>query len=144
MKVIECESVLSRMLDDAKLVPVRLEPWPTWKVFKAFMQVPVECEGDAASFQCSVAEDESGDDHFFVEFIRQCSVTEEEEDTPVAGVGIELIYDLKSLPVTDDRQVWSHEYDSLAAFAAYVESLPEFQAAMNARPTATELWLREV
>ena len=144
MKVIECEAELLRMLTDAKLVPDRLDPWQAWKVFKAFMQRPVECEGDAASFQCTVEQSEAGEDRFFVEYIRQCSATEEGQDTPVVGVGIELVYALDRFPATDDRQEWSYDYDSLATFAAHVESLAEFQAAMNERPLATELWMREV
>jgi hypothetical protein len=144
MKVIECEAALARMLADAKLVPDRLDPWQAWKVFKTFMQQPVECEGDTASFQCSVNPDDSGEDRFFVEFIRQCSVTEDAEDTPVVGIGIELAFALDRFPATDDHQVWSYHHESLAAFAAHVESLPEFQAAMNERPLASDVWMREV
>jgi len=144
MKIIDLEAQLTRLLTDAKLVPDHLEPWPAWKVFKAFMQLPVDCESDAASFQCSAEQDEAGEAHFFVEFIRQCSVTERGEDSPVAGVGIELFYDLEQFPATDDQQVWSYDFPSFAAFAAHVEGLAEFQAAMNERPSRTELWLREV
>jgi hypothetical protein len=144
MKVIECEAALSRMLADAKLVPERLDPWQAWKVFKAFMQQPVDCEGDAASFQCSVQQDSAGEDHFFVQYLRQCSATEDGDDTPVLGVGIEFKFALDRFPATDDRQVWSHAYSSLAVFAAHVEGLPEFQAAMNESPLASEVWMREV
>jgi hypothetical protein len=144
MRVIECGTTLSRMLADAKLVPDRLDPWQAWKVFKAFMQLPVECEGDAASFQCSYDQDEAGGERFFVEFIRQCSATEDGGDTPVIGVGIELTFAPERILATDDHQIWSYDYESLAAFAAHVESLPEFQAAMNEPPLASDVWMREV
>ena len=144
MRLIDLEGELTRLLTDAKLEPDHLEPWLAWKAFKAFINVPVECERDAASFQCSAEQDEAGAPHFFVEFVRQCSVTEGGEDTPVAGVGIELVYDLEQFPVSDDQQVWSYDYPSFAAFAAHVEALPQFQAAMNQHPSATELWQREV
>jgi hypothetical protein len=54
------------------------------------------------------------------------------------------VYALERFPATDDRQEWSYDYHSLAGFAAHVESLPEFQAAMNEHPLGTELWRREV
>ena len=144
MKVIDCQTALSQMLADAKLVPDRLDPWQAWKVFKAFMQQPVECEGDAASFQCSVDQDENGEDHFFVQFIRQCSATEDGEDIPVVGIGIEFAFAAERFAATDDHQVWSYDHGSLAAFASQVESLPEFQAAMNEQPLRSEIWMREV
>ncbi len=144
MKIIHSESVLRGMLADAKLEPDRLEPWPAWKVFKAFLQRAVECEGDAASFQCRPEQDDVGEQRFLVQFLRQCSATEDGTDTPVSGVGIEFAYTLEHFPAADDREVWSYEFPSLADFAAHVEALAQFQAAMNERPLTTEVWMGEV
>jgi hypothetical protein len=53
---------------EARLSPTALDPWEAWKVFKRFLEIPVEDVYDAASFQYSTS-DVEGEASMFGTFV---------------------------------------------------------------------------
>lgn len=71
-------------------------------------------------------------------------MNQDNEEVPVRGVIMELVYEPARLDASEDREVWSCDYPSLPDFCAAVEALPEFQAAVNNRPLSTSVSSQEI
>jgi hypothetical protein len=65
-----------------------------------------------------------------------------ERDEQFAHLICELIFRAESAPITQ-LEIWSQDCASLASFVDRVEGDPTFQALMNARPAASEIYWEE-
>jgi len=140
----QAEPDLVARLAAAGLTPEALDPWRAWKVFKRSLDSEVEGVYDAAAFQCGRFEDEDGGESFYACLVRQFSRWEDEEDAPIRRVVMELRYRPADIPLDVPTEVWTHDFPTRADFATVVEGLPQFQAAMSAVPTHTEVYGEEL
>jgi hypothetical protein len=131
MKLIDAEPTLRRMLAEARLDPDALEPWNAWKVFKAFLRIPADCDEDAASFQSGFDEEKSEESPFYVELVRQFSAVEDEREELIGRVVVELVYAPAGFAHVPASDAWSYDFPSLTEFAQHVEGTAVFQAAIN-------------
>lgn len=77
-------------------------------------------------------------------FVRQFSQRDGPDDAPVGRVIIELDYDPSAIKPAVPVETWTLDYATLSEFASVVEGLPQFQAALNARPRATDVYREEL
>ena len=128
----------------ARLDPLAGEPWEAWKVFKAFLRVPVAVADEGISVQAAIEPVATADEALFLTMMRLFTTIEEGDDTPFRWVGLELTFAPATVPSLPDIELWSYDYEDLPAFIAAVESHPGFQQAMNAPVLASELVAQEV
>lgn len=145
MRIDEALKRFSQMCADEGLDRDALMPWPTWKVFKAFMREPVNVSLDGASFQCGpVAEGNEG--AAFLAFVRVFSDVDAAQDDEELLEGIVAEFDFGAAPgpAVASVEVHSHDFPSFNEFVQQVESLPEFQALMNREPVGSEIYAQEL
>jgi hypothetical protein len=123
----------------------RLEPWPTWKLFKSFLQQEISGVYDGASFQCEHDLAPGGEVHFFVDFVRQFTTRAggegtETVDQPIGRLVVEFEYPPLPVPTDLPAEVWTLDFPSDHAWASVVEGLPGFQEAMARVPIATAIY----
>jgi len=143
MKPAESEAQLLRLLQQARLSPPALDPWEAWKVFKRFLEIPVDDVYDAASFQYSISEVE-GETSTFGTFTRQFSTFERGVDEGIRQVVVDFEYSPEEMRNTVPVEVWTHDYPSLADFSSVVEAQPQFQDMCNCTPRRTDVWSEEL
>ena len=136
----DAEETLGAMLAEAGMDPDVLDPWEAWKVFKRFLRVPMAAQAEKASFQCGIDRSDEPEPRFYMEIFRQFDEPAGKSTLPVGAVGLEFNFDPDTFPVAEEREIWG-EAGRLDVFIAAVEASPEFQAAMNARPVATGVWV---
>jgi hypothetical protein len=122
-----------------------LEPWPTWKAFKAFLQREVTGVCDTVSFQCEhqIAEGESA--RFLVYLVRQFTERAGGEETNgddelVGRLVVELQYPRVPPGAGSSVEVWALDFPNNTDWASVVEGLPDFQEAMARAPDATSVY----
>ncbi len=139
------EPLLRLLLAEAGHEPPRIPPAAGWRAFLAFAAVPAAQADDGTSFQAEVIEEETAEPVVSVIMVRQ--LTDELEEGKVRTRRVALQY-LDPAPDPEDppleeRNVWAEDFDSLAAFAAHVEALPEFQYAQRHVPEHVALFVEE-
>ena len=145
MRLLDADLELLRRLEAAGLDPSALDPWEAWKVFKAYLRVPVaEDLYDSASFQCDRLDDLPEGSDFSAYFVRQFSRWEARRDTGIRRVVIEFSYGPLSNQPTDATEVWTHVFPTLEEFASVVEAQPQFQTVINSRPRRTDVYDDEI
>jgi hypothetical protein len=144
MNVALAEQELLRRLVVAGLDPDVLDPWEAWKIFKDYLRSPVEGVYDAAAMLCRRFPNNEGGEDFYLSFVRQFSRWEGKEDAPLRRVVVDFRFDAGAFNDQARAEVWTHDFPTLAEFASVVEGMPQFQAAINARPRATDIWSEEL
>ncbi len=133
---------LQQRLEGAGLDPAHLDPWEAWKVFKQWLCVPVPgVEYDAASVQTYKASEAGDAATMFL--VRQFTCREGPTDRLIGRVVVEFEYAPEMHADLPETAVWTHDFPSLAEFAAVVEAQVPFQHACNARPTASDVYWDE-
>jgi hypothetical protein len=127
---------LDRRLRAAGLDPDRLEPWPAWKVFKAYAREVTSADADVMYVQLGLRD--PTDELLHVTFVRHFELVDDEGELhPVREVVCDLGYD----PATDlaggELELCSGDFPTLEAFIATVEGEPCFQAAMAREPVGS-------
>lgn len=142
----DSEQILRAMLAENGLDFSQPDPLLVWEVFKQFVQLPLSqpdvVEGQL--FQCGVF-DFTGNDLFYLDFVRQYEFSNEEgEYDHMEQVHCELTasptIELKRL----QTNLWAEECPSLEDFFRQVETLHEFQAAVQHRPYTLKISHGEV
>jgi hypothetical protein len=145
MQIAQAEAELLRRLEAAGLDPDVLDPWESWKVFKAYLQAPVDGDVyDAASFQCGRFEDAEDGQTFSALFLRQFSEREGEEDVGIRRVVVEFAYGPTAIRPQTALEVWTHDFATPSEFASVVEASLQFQALLNVRPRRTDVYGEEL
>src|SRR4051812_48787480 len=90
MKLRDASQTFIQMLAAAGLADESLEPWPTWKVFKAFARVPVQDLADDVTVQYGPEQAEDGGPHVVLYFSREFSEVGADGADPVCHVGCEF------------------------------------------------------
>jgi hypothetical protein len=143
MRSVEAGDHLYALLHRAGLDAAHLDVWEAWKVFKAFVREPSDSPEDGITVQAVSVRDPGGADRVYLRSLRQFSVLEAEEDTPVGYVGLEFAFAGQDMTLSEDLELWSYDFPSLADFAATVEQHPVFQRALVTRPMETEVIIGE-
>jgi hypothetical protein len=145
MQIATADTELRRRLEAAGLEPTSLDAWETWKVFKAYLQAPVDADVyDSASFQFGRFDDPEDGSALSVIFVRQFSEWGDDKDVGIRRVVIEFHYGLTGLPPGASIEIWTHDFPTLAEFASVVEGSPQFQSMLNARPKSSEVYGEEL
>jgi hypothetical protein len=130
-------------LADAGPAEEALEPWPTWKAFKAFIRTPLDDVVDDALVQYDVYEDDDGVSRAHLYLVREFSDPTAAGAEPIGQLGCDLAFAPEALGNAPRGEFWTQDADALAEFVDRVESAPGFQALMNARPVETSLFREE-
>jgi hypothetical protein len=145
MKLQDAYPELLRSLHAVGLDVDRLEPWPAWKAFKAYLRRPDVPTEHAAYVEFGV--NRQHDDFWHLTFVLQLAAWEpkltgptahldDQGTTPELNVVREVVIDLAYEPNdTFDataRELASGEFPSVDVFISAVESQASFQAAMAA------------
>jgi hypothetical protein len=136
MDLNEAGPALEQQLRAAGLDPDRLDPWPTWKVFKAYARQPARCDADILYVQLGLRDPE--DELLHVTFIRHLEISDAEgELEPVREIVCDLGYD--PVPEAPDAEVEfsSAAFASLEDFFAAIEARSVFQHAMATEPAGS-------
>jgi hypothetical protein len=122
-----------QQLRAAGLDPDRLDPWPAWKVFKAYARQPVECDADILYVQLGLSD--PTDDLLHVTFIRHLEMsTEEGELEPVREIVCDLGYAPRPEAPDTALELSSEAFDRLEDFFTTIEGRSDFQQAMATEP----------
>lgn len=145
MKLTQTEVELRRQLVSARLDPDQLQPWPAWKIFRAFVHREVEDIYDAVSFQYIASDDEAESESPTMFWVRQFTERNAAtgEDELVGSLIVEFQYAPDTVPPNDDAEVWSLDYPDLEQWSSVVEGLPQFQDAINREPALTRVHFEE-
>jgi hypothetical protein len=144
MRCRDASSTLSSLLANAGLAEDSLEPWATWKIFKAFIRTPLDDVVDDALVQYGVYEDEDGVARAHLYLMRELSEPTAEGAEPIGQLGCDLAFDSQALGDAPAAEFWTQDVKALADFVHQVESAEGFQALMNACPVETSLFREEV
>jgi hypothetical protein len=144
MRTIDTESRLAALVEGAGLDPVHLDPWEGWKLFKAFAREAVVADDEGVTVQATRLRSDDGLDLVFVSLLRQFTAVEDDLQTPIWYVGLELAYRSEDLPLAADAELWSYDFADLTAFTSEVELRPWFQRALALRPVETEIVSGEI
>jgi hypothetical protein len=127
---------LEQHLRAAGLDPDRLDPWPAWKVFKAYARQPVECDADILYVQLGLRD--PTDDLLHVTFIRHLEMrTEEGELEPVREIVCDLGYAPEPEAPDTELELSSAAFNRLEDFFAAIEGRSDFQRAMATEPAGS-------
>jgi hypothetical protein len=140
----EAFGTLTVMMADAGLAAKSLEPWRSWKVFKAFMRLPMDDVVDDATVQFSLLEDLEGGRHAYLYFVREFSIPGVDESEPLGQLGCELIFKPAVLAEIEPDEFWTQDSRTFDAFVDRVESSEGFGAFLVARPTETTIFREEL
>ena len=143
MRYRDASPTLSALLAEAGLAEDSLEPWPTWKAFKAFIRTPLDDVVDDALVQYDVYEDEDGVSRAHLYLVREFSDPTVEGAEPIGQLGCDLAFDPAALGDAASGEFWTQDVSVFADFVDRVESAAGFQALMNARPVETSLFRHE-
>jgi hypothetical protein len=145
VRIQDAADQLSRMYQECGLDPETLDPWPAWKVFKAFLRTPVEAPDEGASVQYGIFEDDGEPFFFRLYWVRQFTELDaDHEEVPLRRIVTELALEPERFWWTPDGEVWSYDFPSLSDFIAHVETDPKFQAAMNAPLASSQVYAEEL
>ncbi len=137
---------LLRMVEAAGLDRSHLDPWQSWRVFKAFLHREVEGSHDSASVQWGAFPNNvlAGDEGSLL-LVRQFSEQADwdGEDTLVGRIVMELCYPIAQFQELGPLEVWTYDFPALEEWAAVVEATPQFQECMARLPTSTDIYYDE-
>ena len=120
MQHAEARRRLIELLTGAGLTPDSPEPWPAWKVFKAFAREAVEDALDDCLVQYSVYEDSDGVEGAHLYFAREFSDGDDDGE-PATHLVCDLTFDVAVLP-TPAAEFWTHDAPTFSAFVDRVEA----------------------
>jgi hypothetical protein len=143
MRYREAPSALSALLAETGLAEESLEPWPTWKAFKAFMRTPLDDVVDDALVQYDVYDDEDGVSRAHLYIVREFSDPTGDGAEPISHLVCDLAFESEALRDAPPGEFWTQDASAFAEFVDRVESAAGFQALMNARPVETALFREE-
>ena len=131
MQASEAEHKFRVMLSDAGFDPLHPAPRLAWATFKSFMREPVDCADDGVLFECGVF-GFTGEDLFYLEFIRQFSYNDDEGEYD----RMEQLHCTFTRAPTDEllrtqKNLWGYDFESLDEYFIAVEQLHEFQVATS-------------
>lgn len=142
----DSEQVLRNMLVQNGLDFSNPDPLLAWEIFKQFVQLPISQPGvtEGVLFQCGVF-DFTGQDLFYLDFVRQYEFSDEDGEYD----HMEQVHcELNALPTSEleliNTNLWAEDCDSLQDFCTQVESMNEFQVAVQHRPYTLEVSHEEV
>ena len=137
----DSEHTLRNMLVKNGLDFSEPDPLLAWEVFKQFVQLPLSQAGvtDGVLFQCGVF-DFTGKALFYLDFVRQYEFS----DVHGGYDHIEQVHcELTAFPAVELKQLrtnlWAEECSSLQDFFRQVESLREFQVAVQHSPYVLDI-----
>ncbi len=152
MRYARSDEVLRGMFRAQGLAPESLEPWEAWKIFKAYLRVPVDGPADDALVQYGRYDDADGAprSHLYL-LVREFSMPElseaespfEEGGEPLTHVVCDLIYESGALAPRVPVEFWTQDTQSLTAFIDAVEADQGFQRLMNARSLRSSVYVEE-
>ena len=143
MRYRESPPALSALLANAGIAESALAPWPTWKVFKAFMRTPLEDVVDDALVQYGVYEDEDGVRRAHLYFVREFSDPTAEGAEPLGQLGCDLAFAPEVLGHAPSVEFWTQDAATFDEFVDRVERAEGFQALMNAQPVESSVFREE-
>lgn len=151
MQYARSDEILRRMLRAQSLAPEALEPWTAWKVFKAYLRMPVEGSVDDALVQYGCYDDDAGRSRSHLYLVWEFSLPElseaeallEEGAEPLTHVVCDLTYESSALAPREPVEFWTQDAPSLTAFIDAVEADPGFQRLLNARPLRSAVDVEE-
>jgi hypothetical protein len=136
MDLNEAGPALEQQLRAAGLDPDRLDPWPAWKVFKAYARQPARCDADILYVQLGMRD--PVDELLHVTFIRHLEMSDAEgELEPVREIVCDLGYDLEPEASEAELELSSGAFGSLEDFFAAIEAHDVFQHAMASEPAGS-------
>ncbi len=142
MKLRDAPATFEQMLAAVGLANDSFEPWPAWKVFKAFARVPVVDIFDDVTVQYG-PEGDDADARVALFFSREFSEAGDDGADPVCHVGCEFVFPADALARAGDADFWTQDYGSLEQFIDAVESAEGFQRLVNAEPLASSVFRQE-
>jgi len=143
MELSEVETEFLSMLERQGQDPEHLDPWDAWKVFKSFLQRPIDCEDDSASFQARQAMGIDGNRRYYVSFIRQLAVLEDGRTIPIRHVVVEIGFNIARFVNTVPLTLWSDDFPTIEGFIYAVEGIDEFLNAMGAPIEESDVFVEE-
>lgn len=140
----EAEPHYRRMLHEAGFSEQRPDALLAWRVFREFAAVPVECADDALLFQCGVYR-LTGRERFHFGFVRQFTFEEDGEYDHMEQLDCTILFEPDAELRQLETNLWSYDFDTVEAFFAAVEALPEFGTPLRGRSAVgMELFQSEV
>jgi hypothetical protein len=151
MQYARSDEVLRSMFRAHGLAPEALEPWEAWKVFKAYLRVPVDGPVDDALVQYGRYDDADCAPRSHLYFVREFSMPELSEaespfdagGEPLTHVVCDLIFESGDLAPPVPVEFWTQDRQSLTAFIDAVEADQGFQRLMNARSVRSSVYVEE-
>jgi len=132
IKSVEAISYVEKMLKKAGYNFDNPDPELAWNVFKEFfLKTEVECTEDALLFECGTY-DFTGEDLFYLVFVRQFSLNDHEEEYDHTEQFHFIIYykaceELEKLKISK----WSFDCNSFDEYFQYIESLEAFKVPLE-------------
>jgi hypothetical protein len=143
VKLRDAQGTLDTMLAEAGLAEEALDPWATWKVFKAFARIPVDDAVDDVTVQYEMQRAADGRPLVALYLSREFSEPGSDGADPICHVGCELFFEADALGTAPDAEFWTQDFPTFRQFVDAVESATGFQALMNAVPFATSVYRQE-
>ena len=139
----DAENVFRQMLIDEGHDLATLHPTTAWNVFKRFVQLAVNCTHDGILFQCGVY-DFTGEDLFYFDFVRQFSIDADGDYDHMEQLHCEFTCPPDETLRALETNLWAEEFDSLQDYFVAVESLREFQVALQYPSFSCTIYQEEV
>lgn len=143
MHFVETTERLIHLLDESRLAPDLLQPWPAWKVFKRFLREPVDGAASDALVQMGAYIDPEGPRiHLYLvrQFSDELAHDLPERDEQLAHLVCDLVFPAASPRAIRFHELWSQDFRSHSAFIDAVETDPVFQSLMNTEPTSSRIF----
>ena len=109
MRYNDAFATLERQLTEAGLSADALEPWRTWKVFKAFMRIPFDDVVDDGTVKYSISENEEGIYEAYLYLVLEFSVPRVDESEPLGQMGFEFVFDSQVIETIEPGEFWTQD-----------------------------------
>ncbi|WP_456279287.1 hypothetical protein [Bacillus sp. AK128] len=122
-----------------------IDPIQVWTLFKEFGKIPIENEDDIELlFQCGM-DDEQEEPYFYIDFIRQFTIYDEEEYSHMEQFHCQLLFEpteyLQGLSITE----WYFETEGdLDDYFLHIENLDEFKHVIQHQPVKIRIYQEEI
>ncbi|HTK48709.1 MAG TPA: hypothetical protein VL328_12110 [Gemmatimonadaceae bacterium] len=143
MKLRDAQGTLDTMLAEAGLAEEALDPWATWKVFKAFARIPVDDAVDDVTVQYEMQRAADGRPLVALYLSREFSEPGSDGADPICHVGCELFFEPEALGTATGGEFWTQDFATFRQFVDAVESAAGFQSLVNAEPFMTSVYREE-
>jgi hypothetical protein len=131
--------MLRLMLSLEGMEPPQLPASRSWAVFKSFLALPTGSERDVASFQTTWIREDPDTPIFVVRYLRELTDDATGFGRITRSVELQFLYDLSAPPTLRTLELWSEDFESVRAFTAAVEALPEWKFSVEHAPSDGEL-----